>query len=451
MSAVPPTPARPLRLVHTGDWHLGHRLHDVPRDEEHRLFLAWLLDLLEREAADALLVCGDVFDTANPSAAAQRAWYRFLAQASQRVAGLDVLVIAGNHDSAARLEAPAAILEALSVRVVGAIPRGEGGILDVERLVVPLHDRDGIPRAQVAAVPFLRPADLPRGPRGEEEDGGLDPMVEGVRAVYASAIAAARARAVEESTDAPAADPRPQAVLATGHLYLVGTALSELSERKILGGNQHALPHDLFEHGGGVPDYVALGHLHLAQSVASDRIRYAGSPLPLSLAERTYRHQVLVVDIEGPGEVTIREERVPRAVPLLRIPQSERLPLGELLPALRALEVPPAASKTLRPLVEVAVQLEAPEPRLRSLVEEAVADKGVRLVRIDVATTGQGESLGEQAPGAGLRDLAPETVFELCYRRTYDDEPADDLRTLFGELVEAAQHGAGAPAGEGGP
>ncbi|RYE89774.1 MAG: exonuclease subunit SbcD, partial [Myxococcales bacterium] len=148
-----------MRLLHTADWHLGHTLRDWARDHEHDLFLSWLLDTLESEQVDALLVCGDVFDTTNPSAQAQLQWYRFLAQARRRMPDLQVVVIGGNHDAAGRLEAPNPILEALAIEVVGALPRSASAA-PAERLMVPLR-RGGQVRAWAAAVPFLRPADLP--------------------------------------------------------------------------------------------------------------------------------------------------------------------------------------------------------------------------------------------------------------------------------------------------
>ena len=71
-----------IRILHTSDWHLGQVFHDQDRQEEHRAFIAWLLGLMEDEKVDALLVCGDVFEGANPPASAQATWYGFLAQAS---------------------------------------------------------------------------------------------------------------------------------------------------------------------------------------------------------------------------------------------------------------------------------------------------------------------------------------------------------------------------------
>jgi exonuclease SbcD len=120
--------SRHLKLCHTSDWHLGHTLHGHGREHEHARFLAFLLETLASEEADALIVAGDVFDSANPPASAQAMLYRFLADARAKLPRLDVLIVAGNHDSAARLSAPDPILRALGVRVIGAVPRvGSGG------------------------------------------------------------------------------------------------------------------------------------------------------------------------------------------------------------------------------------------------------------------------------------------------------------------------------------
>ena len=190
-----------MRILHTSDWHLGQTLHDLPRDEEHAALLAWLLDRITEYDIDALLVTGDIFESSNPPAQAQRSWYRFLAQAGQRRKGLQVVAIAGNHDSSSRLEAPREVLQALDVHVVGELPQGEEG-LDAERLIVSLKDRTGSVKALVAAVPFLRTTDVQpvtgQGATGGEglavAAGTLDPLIEGVRKVYEEAAGALRAR-----------------------------------------------------------------------------------------------------------------------------------------------------------------------------------------------------------------------------------------------------------------
>ena len=108
-----------MRLLHTSDWHLGQTLHDFDRGDEHQRFLNWLLDALEAEQIDALLIAGDIFDNPNPSADAQKQFYHFLTEAKRRMPHLDIVIIAGNHDSAGRLEAPASLLQVLGVTVVG--------------------------------------------------------------------------------------------------------------------------------------------------------------------------------------------------------------------------------------------------------------------------------------------------------------------------------------------
>ena len=83
-----------LRIFHTADWHLGHSLHGLPRDYEHECFLDWLLDRLQERQADALLIAGDLFDSANPPASAQAMLYRFLVEAGRRLPGLQMVAIA---------------------------------------------------------------------------------------------------------------------------------------------------------------------------------------------------------------------------------------------------------------------------------------------------------------------------------------------------------------------
>ena len=103
-----------MRILHTSDWHLGQTLHDFDRAHEHGCFLDWLLGTLVSEAADALLIAGDVFDGANPSSAAQALFYGFLGRVRQQLPRLSIVVIAGNHDSPGRMEAPSPVLASRS-------------------------------------------------------------------------------------------------------------------------------------------------------------------------------------------------------------------------------------------------------------------------------------------------------------------------------------------------
>lgn len=407
-----------MKLLHTSDWHLGHTLHDVSRQYEHEQFIAWLLDTLEAEACDALVVTGDIFDSANPPAAAQQMWYGFLAEAHRRVPALDVVVIGGNHDSAARLEAPGPVLAAMRVTVIGGLPRDAHNNVDTDRLAVPLHDASGAVAAWVAAVPFLRPADLPR-----IDDDEVDPLIEGVRRIYAEAIDAARRRCAGEA-----------ALIATGHCFMVSGPVEHLSERRILGGHQHALPSSIF------PDdvtYAALGHLHKAQRIAKrDHVRYAGSPIPLAMGEANYKHQVVVVETEGAALTGVRSVPVPQPVELLRLPKRGAAPMDELDELIAAL--PEADDAAVRPFLEVVASLPAPEPKLRQKVEAALDGKQPRLVKLTVEYTGDGATLADHVTHTDLKQLDPLEVFVRRYRRDHDSEPSPALIDAFHEVLAAA-------------
>jgi exonuclease SbcD len=386
------------------------------------LFLDWLLETLGRERIDALIVAGDVFETANPPATAWKAWFSFLADLRRLYRDLDVVVIAGNHDSAARLEAPGRILRNLGVHLVGTIPRNGDGGLDLDRLLIPLHDSSGREAALCMAIPFLRQADLPGVAVAAGEN--VDPLIEGMRILHAQIHSAARRRT------APG-----QALVATGHCYMVGTRISELSERKILGGNHHALPADLFP---ADIAYVALGHLHLAQTVGGrENVRYSGSPLALSMSEREYTHQVCVVDLEAGQLAQVRGLAVPRTVEMLRIPERGFAEPEKLLAALADLpDLSPETQSWERSYLEVAGSIDRPQPDLPRRIEEALEGKEPRLVRLTLESSGHRRSLAETAVAVELSDLQPEQVFLERYHRDHQGAPPAELLQAFHQLVD---------------
>lgn len=454
-----PPRVRSMRILHTADWHLGHTLRDHSRAAEHAHFLRWLVDTVVERRVDALLIAGDVFDAANPPPTALRAWFQFLGDLKRRAPAVQVVVIAGNHDSAARLEAPRELLAAFDVRVVGAIERRADGALDVEPLLVPLRGADG-GTALCVAIPFLRASDVlalvpPPPPPSERELApragdyvlprpgepapanacDVDPLLAGMRTLHTELFAAARAR------------QRPgEALLAMAHGYLVGGALSELSERKVLGGNQHALPLDLFP---AECAYVALGHLHRPQLLAGhEHVRYSGSPIPLSMPERLHAHHVVCCDLVDGVVAKVWSLRVPRLVPLLRLPERGEHTPDEALAAVAALPPrDPATAEELRPLVEVAVRLPVPSPQLGERIARAIADRQARLVRVEVVLTGDGAvgAGGTAGPDAAPRpaELAtwtPEQVFLRRYHQDHGDPPPPELLRAFRELLEQVQH-----------
>jgi exonuclease SbcD len=406
-----------MRLLHTSDWHLGQTLHQFDRSHEHDQFLAWLLDTLETEQVNALMIAGDVFDNTNPAAAAQTRFYQFLTEARRRVPFLNIVIAAGNHDSPGRLEAPAPFLALFDARVVGAISRTEEAI-DLERIVVPLRNRDGEIRAWCIAMPFLRPSDVPCISEVQ------NPYMAGVEALYQSAFALA------QSKRAPG-----QAIVAMGHCHLSGGQVSEDSERRIVIGGAEALSTSIFD---PAIAYVALGHLHFAQSVGNDPTRrYCGSPLPMSFSEINYPHQVLIIDLDGESVGDIRALRVPRTVELLRIPNTPA-PIDEVIEELKGLVLPERIEAEW-PYLQVRVQLTQPEPALRALIESAISEKPVRLARIE--TTYANRNTLETAPAISIDDLnalAPADFFQRLYQHRFGEDTPIELMSAFTELLNAS-------------
>ncbi|MYM37584.1 exonuclease subunit SbcD [Duganella sp. FT94W] len=406
-----------MRLLHTSDWHLGQSLHNFERHYEHQCFLDWLLDAIVAEQADALLIAGDIYDSANPSAASQKQLYRFLRQAKERVPHLNLIIIAGNHDSPGRLDAPGPLLEAHGTRVVGAAQRQADGEIDVAPLVLPLTGRGGEVEAWCLAVPFLRPGDVPRVAPEE----GVDPYLAGIALLYQQAFALAQSQRQDG-----------QAIVAMGHCHMVDGQMSSDSERRIVIGGTEMLPAGIFD---PAIAYAALGHLHLAQQVGKhEHIRYSGSPLPLSFAEVNYAHQILRIDLDGAAVREIVPVPVPRAVELLRVP-SKPAPLTQVLEELAAL-APPEAPAEQQPYLEVRVLLEQPEPGLRARIEAALDGKHVRLAKIETSTAAHTSSIDKEVMTLDqLEKLKPDDIFKQLYAQRFGNEAPADQLSAFAELM----------------
>ncbi|MFN5074776.1 MAG: exonuclease SbcCD subunit D C-terminal domain-containing protein [Planctomyces sp.] len=411
-----------LTILHTADWHLGQSFHGYSREPEHAAFLQWLLLQLQELKPHALLLAGDVFDTIHPAAKAQKLFYEFLAQARVLHPALQLVITAGNHDAGSRLEAPAGLLDSFNIRIVGTPLNADGTELDLERLLVPLRGDSGQTEAIVIAMPFLRPADVPSVPDSE------DPWLAGIRAAYHQAVAAA---ATMRDTAAPQA-----ALIAIGHCHLAGGLETQDSERRLVVGNAEAIGLDTFP-----PDlaYVALGHLHRAQQFQQGRIRYSGSPIPLSFTEAGYLHQIMRLDFAG-GQLQAQQSLpVPRTLPLLSVPERGAVPLEDILPRLRELQKLPDAPLEQQPFLRVNILATGPDPTRRQQIEQALQNCSVRLVQIhlqSVAERNSQTSAAESAPAtADLSTLTPASVLTREYQRVYATDPPAELLHVLNQVL----------------
>jgi len=408
-----------LRLFHTSDWHLGQNLHGQDRDFEHACFLDWLLRQLASEKPDVLLIAGDIFDTVNPPVKAQERLYDFIVSAHEQNANLTIVMIAGNHDSGSRIELPAPLMRRLRTHALGRVLWLDDGQLDVERLLLPLPDAKGKVRAWCLALPFLRPAEVTGAQLGDD-------YLRGIGQVHEWLIAAANAKR-----------KKGQALIAVSHAHMAGGSVSEDSERSLIIGNAEALPASLF---GPSITYVALGHLHKPQKVNGEtRIRYSGSPIPLSFSEIGYQHQILDITLDGEKLLNVEPRLIPRAVNLQRLGPA---PLAEVLVQLKDLpDIDLLADVQRQPWLEVRVRLDEPQPDLRHQVETALQGKAVRLVRIAAEYAGSGATAGAEEGAAliELDQLSPQDLFSRAWQDTYGSEVDEQTLKDFAVLLQDVQ------------
>lgn len=407
-----------LSIIHTGDWHLGQLFYDYDRADEHRKFFDNLIDILKDKEADVLLVCGDVFDTANPSAAAAKLYYSFLKRAVTEIAGLQIIIIAGNHDSPSRLEAPRDILEHFNVTVVGMVESDANGEINYSKLLVPLYSRNKKRLGFCMAVPFIRQGDY-----AIKSDRSLT-YNECVAAVYRGLYN--YALSVKDNNDL---------IIAMGHLHAQGATAStdDRSERLIMGGLE-LLHTEIFNKG---ISYTALGHIHRNQVIDSENnIHYSGSVLPMSFSERNYKHCVKHVLFDDDGVLTVEKVDLPVTAPLIRVPEKPE-PLNDVL--LKLNELPSfITDKCTAPYLEVQVAINGPEPSLKAGIEEAVKDKAVRLAKITPHYPVREMVAGNGIPAEELEKVTPLEVFRRRYQEVYNSEVPFDLLDIFNEVTEDA-------------
>ena len=210
-----------MRFLHTADWHIGQFFHEYDRAYEHQQFLNWLLETLVSEKIDVLLISGDVFDLSNPSAASVKMFYTFLNKATKANPDLQIVITAGNHDSASRLESPKPLLESSNIHIIGLVQKDIDSEVDYEKLLVPILDQEGNVKVWCLAIPFLRLGDYPT--RHE----GANTYLAGLAAIYKEGFEFVSKKL-----------KRGQSVIAMGHLHAQGAEISDMdkTERLIMGG-----------------------------------------------------------------------------------------------------------------------------------------------------------------------------------------------------------------------
>lgn len=394
-----------MRILHTSDWHLGQHFMGKSRLSEHEAFLQWLIGQIRDNDIDAVLVVGDLFDTGTPPSYA-RELYNNVVVAVQAT-GARLILLGGNHDSAAVLGESRALLACLNTQVVSALADAE---------VIPLTNRQGTVSALLCALPFLRARDVLTSQAGQ----GLVEKQQDLQ----QAIAATYERLYQQALSLRETHG-PVPLIATGHLTTVGAQMSE-SVRDIYIGTLEAFPAAAFP----AFDYIALGHIHKPQRVGGlEHIRYCGSPLPLSFDEAGQPKQVLMASFDNGGLQSVDAIAVPCFQPLRSV-------RGSLATLEHALQEAARAGTPAKPVwLDITVSVDGYLSDLHSPIRKMTEGLPVEVLRIHRERQTQALPLRRQARET-LVELTPLEVFQhrLALETLEPDQQAA-LKILYQQII----------------
>ncbi len=399
-----------LKILHTADWHLGHRLHEQSQVAEQTLFLNWIENYIIAEKIDVLLISGDVFDTGSPSNQSLEMYYSFLVKL-KATSCKSVIITGGNHDSAGTLNAPKHILNALSIKVVGKAT----DLIEDEVFKIDVNGENVI----IGAVPYLRDGDIRRAVAGESFDELTDKYKTALINHYQ--MVAEQCKLVN-TTNAP--------VIAMGHLFAMGGSISDSEQNIYVGTLGHIGAEDFPEYF----DYIALGHLHRPQIVGGNgKVRYSGSPNVLSFSEIGYDKKVIVLTIEHNKISEIKEDTIPSFRAFYKLE-------GSMDECMAAFPTITSNAYGLTPWVELVLK----EPHTINTENLVKAAENYAFEILKMALKKQRKEKGIEElleETKSIKELLPTEVFKLkCKEIGFDLEHRPEIEDAFNEILQAVKN-----------
>lgn len=393
-----------MKVLHTSDWHIGQKFMGKSREEEHKAFLSWLYEIIKKEDIDVLIVAGDIFDTGNPPNYALELYYNFLKQLFS-IDNLYVIITAGNHDSISTLKAPKQLLEFMNVHVITSGDEDENEL-------IPIYKEDKL-QGVVCAVPFLRDSIVRKAVSGQTTNEKESSLNAGIKQHYKDVY--------EKAIEITKEDNLP--IIATGHLTTVESRTSE-SERDIYIGGTLDIGSDFL---GKYFDYVALGHLHINQTVGCNQVRYSGSPIPLSFSESNQKKKINIVEFKD-DKVDVEEIKIP----LYRKLQVLKGNLESVIKELKTLKNPEDKSTW----IEIHLNDDNPMSANQEIREYAHSNELIILaIKIDRT---EKKLEAKELKVTSLDELTPTDVFtrRLDVEELEDKEFVEELRLNFKKVYE---------------
>jgi DNA repair protein SbcD/Mre11 len=406
-----------MRILHTSDWHLGVTFEGISREEDHKFFLKWLIQTLCENKIDVFIIAGDIFDQAQPSADAQKIYYQFLFQVSQKTSVKRVIVLGGNHDSPSRLDAPSELLKLLDVFVVGGI---SSDLSSMSRYLCPVYNnKDNKVELVVAVVPFIHEYRLGVRTAFQTENEIQQSFKEKLSNLYSNLADEAE----KISNGAP--------LIATGHLACVGCENDDFPLEVHMVGTLGGLPKDIFD-----PrfSYIALGHIHRSYRVENSNAYYCGSPIPLSIKESNSPRYVQFVSFQNlpKGEPIISKIVVPLRRKILEIKGN----IDEIYDQIKNLIWETIEPPILCVQVIVDIYMAGIDLEIRKKINHYFPNKSPILASVRQNPKMASDRFITNHEMISLKDLTSEQVFlKMCesQNQIVDDELIKAFRSLLNE------------------
>ena len=399
-----------MRLLHTADWHIGHKFWGTGRVREHEHFLKWLLQQTQSYRPDAFLVVGDVFNGAGLLPEEERVFWDFMTQLTQDNPQMRVIMSAGNHDNARYMESSLPVFHRIGVQVRYQIPVNGRWETDFEELCIPVNAVDH-PAEQ--ALVLAIPAD-----RNLVSDG--------------QAYGTLMRDAAKRFSGMP--------------LVVMAHVLAKGSRIPLTGKDDY-----IAENGDNIVDftslsskvsYMALGHIHQAQEVAGkSNVWYAGSPLSLAFSERDYSHGINIVDLGQDGSVNVRMVEYEPLRKLLTIPSDAGGSFREVMSQLSSFEKKSSGDDTaLYPYVEIKMREAEISPEMLEQLQTELEGRRIKVCRME-------KVMPEETLKACYADLTPDDLQRLIpgamvremYSQLYNGEMPEEIARMLAEVKRTCE------------
>lgn len=269
-----------MKFFHLSDLHIGLKLMNRDLSQDQIYILDQIVQAAGEQQPDAIVIAGDIYDKAMPSAEAAEIFDRFVSGLTEAAPGAQIMMISGNHDSAARLNVFRSVLQRQKIHMIGMPPQRPDEYM--EKVV--LEDEAG--PVNFYLLPFVKPS-MVRGILGGDEEGGSLSYNETIH------------RLIKREN----VDVSQRNVLVSHQFYIpVGedaSRIERMDSETVTVGNIDSVQADILK----CFDYAALGHIHKPMQVGGQFYRYCGTPLACSVSEAGQQKGIIAVEMGEKGEV----------------------------------------------------------------------------------------------------------------------------------------------------